>query len=86
MRYLRGSDNRLLLVCVLVALGLFATISLVLPGLDDTGTVIYRLLLFVFTLSGVVLLFFAGTLIIDGIRRFFFLVAILREILRKRTK
>ena len=72
------------LLSVVIALVLFSLTGLVLPGIEDKATITYQALLFVFTFSGVVLLFFAGSLIVTGAMRIYFLVCILMTLYRNR--
>lgn len=85
MKLTRSDRNlRPYIISVIVAVIVFATTSLVLPGIEDRATVLYQVFLFVFTFSGIVLLFFAGTLIVAGALRIYFLVCLLLTLYKKR--
>jgi hypothetical protein len=74
------------MISVVVALVLFSLTGLVIPGIEDKATVQYQVLLFVFTFSGVVLLFFAGSLIVTGAIRIYWLVRLLVLLSRKKIR
>ena len=85
MRLTRSDKNlRPYIISVIIAVVLFAATSLILPGIEERASILYQALLFVFTFSGVVLLFFAGTLIVAGALRIYFLVCLLLTLYKKR--
>jgi len=86
MRLQDTRDGYLYIMAVIVAFCLFAGTALILPAQVPTATFHYQALLFIFTLSGVVLLSFAGSLISTGLRKLGGTISILFARYRKRLK
>lgn len=81
-----GRDKVLYLLSVLLALSIFAPTAVILPSLEDKTSFTYQVLFFLFTLGAVVLLFFAISLIRDGIKGIYRSLSLLGKILQSRHK
>ncbi|HNR14078.1 MAG TPA: hypothetical protein PLG17_12165 [Thermodesulfobacteriota bacterium] len=86
MRLTGNLESPLFITTVLIALALVAVITPVIPGVKNTFPVIYSILLFLVTMSMVVLLYFAATLVLSGVQRLYHLVKLLRSLRRQRPE
>jgi len=79
-------DRLLYIISVIIALSIFAPSAVILPTFEDKSAFTYQLLFFGFTLSAVVLVFFAANLVIDGFKRIYTILWIVIGLLRNRPK
>lgn len=78
-------EQWLFIISVILALCLFAPSALILPRWEDKSGFAYQVVFFLFTLGAVVLLWFACTLVRDGITGICQGLKHLKDILSRRS-